>query len=55
LVKFALSAGGVLSFTQSFGVNPKLTNMKFGLETSLYRAVQYVFRYLEPFSLGSQV
>jgi len=42
----------------SYGVNPKFTTMKFGLkklETLLYRAVQDVFRYLEPFRSGSRV
>ena len=49
---------GRLSLTYSFEVNHKFKTTKFGdkkLETSLYRTVQKVYRYVELFSRDLQV
>jgi len=58
LVKFALSTGGVSLFSTLVGVNHNLWTTKFvpkKLKTSLYRVVQNLFQYLEPFMCGSRV
>jgi len=53
VIKFLLSTGGIPLYR-----TPPLKNMKFDvtkLEASLYRRVQNLLRYLEPFRHGSRV